>query len=869
MRVPQRPLSWAGLLLTVILVLVVVPEFSERPTPSPRFSGAERALSLWAKQRAYPATGLPARGMTDAFALAKGALAEDRTKSGTAAPWQSLGPHNIGGRTLAVALNPQNPNTVYAGSASGGLWRSYTGGVGAAAWDRVATGFPVLGVSCIAIDPSDSNVMYIGTGEVYNYADTQGGIAERFTRGSYGLGILRTADGGQTWSHSLDWSYQQQRGIWAIKINPLNPNTVWAGTTEGTYKSLDSGLSWAQVDTTIMVTDLVLDPSDTNRVFIACGNFASPGLGLYRTADGGNSWQKLRHSNLRTHWAGKAQLAVCPASPGLIFASIGNGDVGNNWTRLLRSTDWGDTWQIRSMTDYASYQGWFAHDVAVDPTNPSQVITAGIDIYRSTTGGTLLAKRTDWSLWYFGQVPPGGPEGPASYSHADHHDIVFHPTDPNIIYFANDGGIFRSTDGGDSFEGCNGGYQTQQFYAGFSSNQGGATFSVGGMQDNASALYTGDVAWYRTIGGDGSWTAIDPTNPDILYGSAQFLYILKSTDGGVNWDPIVDSGFFDLVGDPGFIAPFALGHDDASAQTIYAGGTRIAVSQDGGMSWFGANSGQALDGNPALALEVSPRDPNVVYVTTAPVQFRAGVFRTDDGDQFVNVTDNLPDRYPVGLAIDPTNDRTVYIALSGFGTSHVFRSTTGGGNWEDIGAGLPDVPTSAVVVDPLHPDTIYIGNDIGVFYTTNGGFDWSAYNSGLPEAVIAMDLNIVATERKLRVATYGSGVFERGLVGEASAVADLVPDAKVRLAQNQPNPFNPSTTIVYELAAPAAVRLEIFDVSGRRIATLRDGEVETRGRHAAQWSGRDDRGLAMPSGTYFYRLRAGDHHQTRKMALLR
>ncbi|NIW79968.1 MAG: hypothetical protein GWN16_11135, partial [Calditrichae bacterium] len=128
-------------------------------------------------------------------------------------------------RTLVVEFNPQNPNTIFAGSASGGLWRSYSAGRGADAWEYVPTGFPVLGVSSIAFVPGDSNTFYIGTGEVYNYQNVGTDPAYRSTRGSYGIGILKTTDGGQTWSKSLDWSYNQQHGVWAVEVNPLNPNT--------------------------------------------------------------------------------------------------------------------------------------------------------------------------------------------------------------------------------------------------------------------------------------------------------------------------------------------------------------------------------------------------------------------------------------------------------------------------------------------------------------------------------------------------------------------------------------------------------------------------------------------------------------------
>lgn len=151
-------------------------------------------------------------------------------------PWKAIGPNNIGGRTLCIAINPKNPETIYAGSAGGGLWRSYTGGKGADAWDYVATGFPVLAVSAIAIDPIDTNRIYIGTGEVYNLEQTGTDYADKLTIGSYGIGIIKTTNGGTTWEQSLIWNDSLQVGINAIKIDPFNKKIIWAATTEGTYK---------------------------------------------------------------------------------------------------------------------------------------------------------------------------------------------------------------------------------------------------------------------------------------------------------------------------------------------------------------------------------------------------------------------------------------------------------------------------------------------------------------------------------------------------------------------------------------------------------------------------------------------------------
>ncbi|MFH1844047.1 MAG: hypothetical protein ABIF77_12650, partial [bacterium] len=425
----------------------MTPESAE-PGEQRETSGAMSSLEFWATQRAYPSKTFPSRGFVEAFDQAQRDLPEVMEKDRAVTPWQPLGPHNIGGRTLAVALNPLNPHTVYAGSASGGLWRSYTGGRGALAWQYVSTGYPVLAVSSIAISPKDSNTIFIGTGEVYAYQDTQGGIADRLTRGSYGIGILQTTDGGLTWTKSLDWSAHQERGVQVVKMCPRKSGIIWAGTTEGTYKTIDNGKNWDPVHSTIMVTDLVINPDHPNTVIIACGNLHSVGQGLYRTTDGGVSWTQLLSTAIPTNLRGKTLLSICDSQPGTILASSGNGGLGSEWTWLSRTDNGGDTWTLMSTTDYSQWQGWFSHDVAVNPDNPDEVFTVGIDIWKSTTGGGALQRMSDWQQWYFGQVQPGEPEGAPDYSHADHHDLVYHPTDRNIIYFANDGGIFRTLDGG-------------------------------------------------------------------------------------------------------------------------------------------------------------------------------------------------------------------------------------------------------------------------------------------------------------------------------------------------------------------------------------------------------------------------------------
>jgi len=842
------------IVLSAMVVATVFIVIQRRPQRSVgKVSGAFRALEFWAAQRAYPGKVMPDRGHYDAYLTARRSLKE----AGPEAPWRSIGPDNIGGRTLDVTFNPQNPRTIYAGSASGGLWHSRTAGVGPAAWEYVDTGYPVLGVSCIAIAPDDTNTIYIGTGEVYGYQDADIGLSIRTTRGTYGIGILMSSDGGETWQKSLDWTYQQRRGVWAIEFNPLNSDVVWAATTEGTYKSTDAGQTWARMDTTLMVMDLAVHPVDTNTVYIACGNLYSPGGGLYRTADGGTSWEPLTQG-LPSDLGGKPQLALYESSPDVLMAGFGGGYWDGAGTTLCRSEDGGDTWTTVSTVDYSTYQGWYSHLVGMHPLDSSQVICAGIELWKSTTGGSNLVQKSH-SFYVSGTPPAGGPEGPADYIHVDIHSITYHPTGPDTVYFGCDGGVFRSLDGGETFQGCNGGYQTAQFYNGFSSAMTDSTLAIGGLQDNYTALYHGSPSWQRALYGDGTYTSIRATDPAVLYGSSQYLGSLyRSTDRGQTWQNL--GGNF--LGEANFVTPFIF--CTSNPQVGYAGFSYMYRTINGGQYWYMMNDVQELDGNPVLSLAASSYNTDLAFAGTAPIFGRAHLFRTTDGFTWEDITGELPDRYPVDIAVDPVLDSNVYVVFSGFGASHVWRSNDWGNTWQDIGQGLPDVPTNAVTVDPLYPDHIYVGNDLGVYVSTNGGASWASFGEGLPPAVIAMDLSVSPSNRAIRVATHGNGAYQRPLLGP-TAVAETggTTPASFVLSQNYPNPFNDETTIKYTVTDPGKVHLAIYNVTGQLVKILVD-ERQQAGSHAVRWRAGD-----VASGVYFYKLTAGGHTVARKCLLVR
>jgi photosystem II stability/assembly factor-like uncharacterized protein len=783
------------------------------PAAPPRPSGSYAALEWWSNMRAYPERDIPGSGFAEAFAQKRVA---SKRMDRTAMAWQAIGPHNLSGRMLAVVFNPENPSTLLAGSASGGLWRSYSAGQGTSAWHRVDIGAPVLSVSALAYAPGDSSTIYLGTGEVYNRDDRDGrGLTHRPTRGSYGLGIYVSRDAGETWQKSLDWSSEQGRGIQMIKVNPLRPSTVWAATTEGLYRSYDSGRSWDLAHSVVMATDVAFHPADTSRVFAAHGNLGTEGRGIYRSTDGGASWERLT-GGLPVVFGGKALVTISPSDPAVVYASIGNGYRSSDGNWLVRSEDGGDSWETVFTENYVGSQGWYSHDVAVHPDNPDRLTVVGFLIFRSTNAGRSLNPATVWQGWTVPAPPIGGPDGPSNHTHPDHHAIAVHPDDPDYMLFATDGGIYRTLDGARSFRAMNGGLQTIQFYPGMSNSLHEPTTAMAGTQDNSTLLYRGTLEWRILNGGDGAWTAIDPVNPGRFYWSSQFLAIRKSSDRGINAESITPPEANRFTG---FVAPYVLSRADPAR--LYAGRDRVYTSLNRGASWV---AGRVLTGEPLVSMAASETSAGVVYAVTAPGNERARVFSSrNGGDSWTDVTAGLPDRYLVDIVLDPTNHDRLFLAVAGFGSDHVFRSDNGGQSWTAASSGLPDLPTWSVAIDPDFPDTVFAGNDLGVFISSDSGSNWEPFGDGLPESVIAMDLDVSRVSRKLRVATHGNGMYERQLEGSTDFKPPVAVSANYSLLTVYPNPARQAATVTYVMGSEGAVHLGLYDAGGRLQKLIFDG----------------------------------------------
>ena len=759
-------------------------------------------LRFLSDSRAYPNHDIPEDAYGKAYDFYKTHYANTSSRVAIAqGNWQSMGPSNVGGRTIGICIDPNDTNIVWLGSASGGMWKSTTGGIGSNAWTYVPTGFPVLGVSSIAINPNNSNIMYAGTGETYDYGSSVNGFIHRTTRGSNGVGILKSTDAGVTWIQSLNWTYQQRRGVWDIIINPLKPTTVYAATTEGVYKSINAGVTWQNILPQTMVMDLEIDKNDTNILYAGVGNLSSPNKGLYKTSNSGASWNILSNGLPANTQGGRISVATYDSNPHIVMCMIADSfaTVG-----IYRSDDQGASWtSVNTIgTDIVSYQGWYAHCLMMAAKDSSHVFAGGVNLFESLSNGSFMNRISgvntfNTNVW------------------SDLHGMITNPLDANKIYLLTDKGLFRSDNLCQSFYSCVDGYNVSQMYIGSVSTTD-STIALAGLQDRNTQRYNGTLSWDPVLGGDGSFNAIDPTDDFFQFASSQYLNIAASFDQGFSFNYVYTSPASAAGGNPAaFIAPFVIA--PSNTQVLYAGGVGIIQSTDRGQSWFPVGPASLDTGNKILSIAVSATNSDTLYCTTAPENGPMHVFLSADaGLSFTDISNGLPNRYPRDIAVNPTNSKELYVVFSGFGAGHIFKSSNAGVSWSDVSTTLPDLPFHCITIDPLHTDTIIAGCDFGVFISPDKGNTWYAYNTGLPEAVMVFDLVYSPSDRSVVAFTFGHGAYKVFLNDLNVGINSHV------LAQNKyqkifPNPVNNVLTIEIATSQNEDAEITIYDINGKII----------------------------------------------------
>lgn len=733
-------------------------------------SGASKQLSGWFQSKGYPNP----ENLSGKYQAAWEQFLEIKKRTNSAetrieaANWTSLGDvSTIGGRVLCVEVDPNNSNNVWAGSASGGIWKSTNGGTN---WTSVSTNLPVLGVSSIIVDPSNSNIIYAGTGEVYRVDTSNTGFNVWKTRGTYGIGIIKSTDGGATWTQVMTKISSQLFGIQMLKFDPTNSNTIYACATDGLYRSTNSGSTWSQILSKIYVSDICINPSNTDQIVVGVGNMVNIDKGIYRTTNGSNAsptWTKIT-SGLPSSFDGYIRLDNIGATR--LYASIG-GTTGNE---LYLSTDFGASWFAKNGSAHAGFQYWFAHTLAINPSNTNDILIAGIDFYRYTsTNTTTGGSRADIST---GSSP----------IHSDHHDIEYDPNNSNIIYVACDGGVYKSTNGGVNWNARNTGLRATQFYAPFGVHPTNADLMIGGLQDNGVVRYNGST-WTSVFGGDGGPSAFAPNGTTVL-ASNDARGVRRSTTGVTGtYSNVLSQWAFTADDRTGFMAPLGISKSDGNY--MYVATDNIHRSTNGGGAWTNTASSSTnyieQQRKTAITLAISPTNRNKIYVSTSNiaqntsndylwVNGQPNILKstTPSTTPYTSIKGTLPDRFVMDIAISQYNDDSVYIVLGGFGTSHVYLTPDGGTTWTSIGAGLPDVPFNAIVIDPVNPQTIYAGCDFGVYVSPDRGQTWLDYNGGFWDATLVMDLQIDANN-KLIAATHGKGVFRSDLYQHSVLPATL------------------------------------------------------------------------------------------------
>jgi len=839
----KRVLYFSALL--GVFLLIYKPQWklktasSDLPT-----SGAGIAMDAWTLERLYPSNRLPTHEFFTAF--------KERSQAATTRnklpAWKALGPKNIAGRTLALAFHPSNPAIIYLGSASGGLWKTETMGLGATAWERVPTGFPLLGVGAIAINPDNPDQIFIGTGEVYNNTAAEPGIVNRLTRGSYGIGILKSEDGGQTWSKSLDWSYQTFTGIQQLVFHPNNSNIIYAATTEGLYQTLDSGDTWTNIHDVPMAVDIVIPPEEPTTIFVTHGSFFNDESGIFRSTDAGAQFELLTNG-LPVGYTGKAMLALKPNASNEMYASVANafGSIG-----LFRTRDSGDSWTLLTNEDVAKWQGWYSHDIAASPYRSDELVYVGIDSWHSNNSGRSFTLKGGWNGGPKGKVPIEGPDGPPDYVHSDIHRAYFHPL-IDRLFLATDGGVFVSEDGGRTFGSRNGGLQTTQFYANFSNSTTDSLLAIGGMQDNWTAIYDGTEAWIRRVGGDGMTTAINPSNDRIMYTTTQYGRVYKSLDRGKNFEYLPTDWDFEIFNPPLEIA-------SSAPKVLYTANEYIIRSSNGGNYWESQLNANRTEGNDILTITVSPHDEDhLLYGTVPSPDNQAKVFLSKDGGATSVVMLGLPNLMAKDFAFHPDDNQIMYAIFSGFGEAHFWKTLDGGETWVAPAVNLPDLPHHSILVDPLFPDHIYVGNDLGVYFSEDGGILWEPMMTDLPEAIYAINLSYSPANRKIRVATHGNGVYEAPMVFDEAtfsvSTSDFLKENTFTLA---PNPINNMVTIGLVLEKNVNITLALYDMKGKFL------QLFYQKRHAGGKVSITRNLSSLPIGGYLLKLDLEDSTTNRK-----
>lgn len=689
--------------------------------------------------------------------------------------WTSHGPTSFSnsdgwnpglGRANCIAFHPTN-GVIYMGGAGGGLWRGVPNGFGQFLWTYLSKSIPVPGVSGIVVNPENPNIIHILTG------DGDGGD-------SYSIGMLTSTDGGQSWRQSgLAWDETQQVLPFKLAMFPGKPDTMFAATSIGLFRTFDGGDNWTPLSDTY-VHDFEFKPDNPRRMYMATRvRTVVNGNTLYNAQIAYhancvvsifpfNSFIASSIGNYPTNVARRIALDVSAARPGRVYAVIGQPDQSMNigtFGGFFRSLD--SCVNFTRLTNTPNLLGYNSggqdadtqseYDLAlwVSDADEDTVLVGGVNKWRSTDEGNNFSLNT---FWNFNTAQQNG----WNCTHADVHAFEFNPAD-GFLYCGNDGGIYRTADRGATWTNITPGALLTQFYD-IDVNDGNVNFYVGAAQDNGVKQRRGAAAsWQSDLGADGVNCWFEGNSTSIVYGITQNGKLHLATDGTTfNSIPSTDqTGAFitRTCRVPGVASDF---YCRRVGQVVR--GTRsnsnVNFSLIGGPRsvWGGGGSDRIAAGD------------DRVYASRRDSLWRATV--GNEANTWTLVSENngswTTPLHITGIAVNPDNGNEVWVSIGGYNADQkVFRSTDGGQNWTNLTDNLPNTPVLCIAFDDQNNNpggAVYVGTDIGVYYRDDDTDIWTAFTNGLPKGAAVIDLKVHEGSGRLFAGTHGHGLWSSPLI---------------------------------------------------------------------------------------------------------
>lgn len=714
---------------------------------------------------------------------------------------RALGPAVMGGRVAAVDAVAGDPLTVYVGAASGGVWKSTDAAVN---FKPVFDDYP-QSIGAVKIDPSNPEVVWVGTGEAW----TRNTV-------SVGFGVYKTTDGGESWKHM---GLADSERIGAIRVDPTDGDVVyvcatghlWDGNEErGVYKTTDGGETWERVlyvDADTGCADLDLDPQEPRILYAAMWQFrrypdffesGGPGSGLYRSTDAGATWTKLG-GGLPAGDLGRIAVAVAPSRPSVVYATVESAD-----TALYRSDNVGETWRRLNASTNVRTRPFYFSELVVDPTDHQRVYKPGFVLTYSIDGGE------SFTGMFGGGFSLGG-------IHPDQHALWINPANPHELIIGNDGGLWVSQSRAVSWRHV-ATLPISQFY--HVSHDGQWPYWVyGGLQDNNSWMgpsrASGGIRnsdWEVIGSGDGFWAFADPTDSNVIYSEyqgGQLQRVNRALGEVKTIKPYPGEGQPDLRFN--WNTPLQLSPNDP--KTIYYGSQFLHRSRDRGDSWETISpdlttndprrqrqkqsGGLTIDNSTAennatiYAISESPRAADVIWVGTDDGLVHV---TRDGGATWTPVVANVPG-VPEGTWVSsvnagPHDAATAFATFDGHRTGdmsiYVYRTDDYGATWTSLVTG--DVEGYAWVIkqDPVNPELLYLGTELGLYLSLDGGESWARFEENLPKVAVH-DVVIHPTEHDVILATHGRGVYVIDDVTPLRALTAEVLESDVMLLPSRPS----------------------------------------------------------------------------------